>query len=100
MSKKGFTGENTIDVTIKKQSDRPKDFVTVKITDKNGYDWEAKGEAGMVSIFLEGKAEVDFMGTAQEIEFLLATALLKVSELLSPQLVEKAILRYKERIEK
>ena len=73
----------------------PNDYVTVKITDKSGFTWEATGDAGMVIIHNKNRSEVDAIGNAENLARLLITAMKKVGSLVGHDVVEHAIQMYR-----
>jgi hypothetical protein len=75
-----------------------RELVTVKISSKEGWKWEMSGDAGMVVSIDNGHAEVDMIGTKENIVLLLATALYKVKKLMGEEIVKKAIKKSKERL--
>jgi len=70
------------------------DFVEVKITTKDGYSWDAKGESGMVVVTKGDHSEVDIIADIPGVVRLLSTVMIKVSELMHPRYVDMAILIY------
>lgn len=88
------------DLITKTQVDNVDGFVTVKISDKSGYEWGMGGEAGLVVAINKGHAEVDIIGSEENIEFLLATALIKARKLMGEKVVDTAIAHYISRVQK
>lgn len=72
------------------------DFTTVAIADKDGYHWEASGEAGMVVIKKGDDSEVDIIGSGENVSKLLATALIKVRQMIGKRYVDEALKLYQE----
>jgi hypothetical protein len=92
---KGLLKEDRLLIENDKQAGE--DFATVAIADKDGYNWQASGEAGMVVIKKGNESEVDIVGSGENVSKLLATALIKVREMIGRDFVDKALELYEQR---